>query len=237
MKERGLILFFILSMINICSELFQWQIGIFISKPLLMLTLAIWFYLNTKKYFSPFAKYILIGVLFSMAGDIFLMFVYKNVNLFLVGLGSFLITHLFYIAAFINYGKTKKGLLLKNKWAIMPILIYFLTFNYYCISDIPVDLKFPVIIYSLVITTMLVSAINVSCKIEKRVGKQLIMGAVLFVISDSFIAIEKFKETFITENYFGVMIMSTYLLGQYLIVNGTKHMINSNSSSIMSSPK
>ena len=84
---------------------------------------------------------------------------------------------------------------------------------------------------------MLLYAVNLSGKINKSIGIQLIIGSTLFIISDSFIAINRFKTTAIPEHIFGVLIMATYLLGQYLIVRSIISMVRSGSSSIMGSPK
>jgi uncharacterized membrane protein YhhN len=64
---------------------------------------------------------------------------------------------------------------------------------------------------------LLTGAINRIDKV-KRVSYYLgLTGAILFVISDSAIAIDKFSHQFKSS---GFVIMSTYIVAQYLIVAG-----------------
>ena len=71
-------------------------------------------------------------------------------------------------------------------------------------------MKIPVIIYGLVISAMLYFAVRTS-------NKNLILGAVLFVISDSILSINLFvKETIILS----LLVMVTYVAAQWFLVKG-----------------
>ena len=123
MGKKIIILYFFLSAFNLYAVATGWQNGIYFSKPLLMTVLAIWFYFCTKNNFTVFSKFILAGIIFSIGGDTFLMFVDKNPVFFLVGLGNFLITQLLYIFAFVNYPQFKKGLIFNTcQIAASPII-------------------------------------------------------------------------------------------------------------------
>ena len=78
-------------------------------------------------------------------------------------------------------------------------------------------MRLPVIIYAAVILTMLSGAINRIEKVNRKSYYLVLAGAVLFVISDSSIAINKFSHQFESS---GIVIMSTYIVAQYLIVAG-----------------
>ena len=222
MKKAVLAVFIILSLINLFAVGTGWQVGIYFSKPLLMTTLALWFYLNIKTHFSLFAKYILAGIIFSIAGDTFLMFANKNPSFFLAGLGSFLITHLLYIAAFVKYKGFKNGLFFEKTWVALPIFFYFISFIYYLWPSLPSDFITPVLFYSIAISTMLVACINMKKRTTNKIANGLIIGASLFVISDSVIAVNKFKSpTSFPPEYIGLLIMATYILGQYLIAKNS----------------
>ena len=218
MKNQLIVLFFILGVANILAVAIQWQPGIYITKPLLMTVLAIWFYLNTKNKFGIFAKYILSGILFSIAGDVLLMFVYQKPYFFLLGLGSFFITHLFYIFAFARYERFESGMLFSKKWLLAPVVVYIVLFDLFLLPDLPEGLMWPVLLYGIVIATMLLATINMKGRVGDGLANGLIWGALLFVLSDSVIAINKFKQFPLSENMAGVAIMITYLSGQYLIV-------------------
>ena len=79
------------------------------------------------------------------------------------------------------------------------------------------EMKIPVIVYGLVISIMLLSALHLPITKNREASIGLMMGAVLFVISDSVLAINKFYRPF---EYSGVLIMLTYGLAQWFIVNG-----------------
>jgi uncharacterized membrane protein YhhN len=76
-------------------------------------------------------------------------------------------------------------------------------------------MQIPVLVYSIVISIMVLAAIN-------RIGEvpnalKVALGAVLFMVSDSLIAITKFGSDFA---YSGFCVMLTYIVAQYLIVKG-----------------
>ena len=78
-------------------------------------------------------------------------------------------------------------------------------------------MRLPVILYTIVILAMLAGAINRIEKVKKVSYSLVLAGAILFVISDSVIAYNKFVHQFDTS---GIVIMSTYVSAQYLIVAG-----------------
>ena len=78
-------------------------------------------------------------------------------------------------------------------------------------------MRLPVIVYAVVILTMLTGAINRIEKVKKESYFLVLAGAILFVISDSSIAVNKFSHQFDSS---GMVIMSTYIVAQYLIVAG-----------------
>ena len=74
------------------------------------------------------------------------------------------------------------------------------------------DLQLPVMAYFLAIAAMGLLAVQSSLPMRWAV-----MGAVLFIISDSFIAINKFISPFTFESYW---IMSSYYAAQFMLVTG-----------------
>jgi uncharacterized membrane protein YhhN len=79
------------------------------------------------------------------------------------------------------------------------------------------EMKLPVILYAIIILIMLTAAINRIDKVNKISYYLVLSGAILFVISDSSIAITKFSHPFKSS---GIVIMSTYVVAQYLIIMG-----------------
>ena len=85
----------------------------------------------------------------------------------------------------------------------------------------------PVLIYVIVISTMLAVAMNRYGKVNHSSYTWIVMGAVLFVASDSLLAINKFHHAIEYSRYF---IMLTYMGAQYFIVRGAVRQIEEQSS-------
>ncbi len=79
------------------------------------------------------------------------------------------------------------------------------------------DMKYPVILYSIVISTMLWIALDRKGKTNSESYILVSLGSVLFVISDSLIALNKFYSPI---NQAGLWIMTTYISAQFLIATG-----------------
>ncbi len=172
-------------------------------KPLLMIVLAIWYKVSVPK-----ANYWFITALFfSFWGDVFLLFK----EYFIFGLASFLVMHLLYIGVISRFVQQKSvGKFIK--WLI-PFLLYF-SGVLYLIFDKLNDLLVPVIIYGMVISAFgMISLVNYLQEKSKS-NLWLFIGAVLFIISDSIIAINRFYFPHIA---FESLIIILYGISQYLI--------------------
>ena len=78
------------------------------------------------------------------------------------------------------------------------------------------DMKIPVLIYGAVISIMLFIAMHFFF-IKKPGSTLIVVGALLFITSDSLLAINKFYNSFTNA---GMYIMLTYAFAQYYIVKG-----------------
>jgi uncharacterized membrane protein YhhN len=79
------------------------------------------------------------------------------------------------------------------------------------------DLKIPVMIYALVLTLMVLNALFRYGRTSMKSFLLVFLGAILFMASDSMLAINKFLQPF---SGAGVWIMLTYCVAQFLIVEG-----------------
>jgi uncharacterized membrane protein YhhN len=171
---------------------------------------------------------------FSWIGDVALMFVFKDENLFLVGLVGFLITHILYTIAFINVTDRKaESLLPKKGWVLLPLVIYMVAFLWVLVPAISGNEKtqpflIPVLVYSTAIATMVAFSINRFKRVNDKSFALVVSGALLFMFSDSIIAINKFLTSFDTASIF---IMILYIGGQYLIAKGCLAQFNTESNS------
>lgn len=194
---------------------FQNNIIQLIFKPLLVSSMLGYFLVSTKESLSPLKKWIAAALIFSIAGDSLLMFANKNELFFMLGLCSFLLAHIFYIVCFHNI-KTKEGI--NGKWqvAILVVVYYFFLLNF--LIPFLGGMKYPVIVYGLVISFMLLVAMHLYDLKDNHTARFILTGAILFVVSDSILAINKFYKPYAWASW---AIMLTYLLAQWMLVKGT----------------
>jgi uncharacterized membrane protein YhhN len=183
--------------------------------------LIAFFIFQTKNFASGLKKWVTLALAFSWAGDVLLMFESANSNFFIFGLLAFLIAHIFYILFYENVIR-KEGLS-KNYWWFLPVIIYYIALIYILSPNLG-DMKLPVRIYGIVISYMLVQALQTGGIKNFGAAVVMIAGAVLFITSDSILAINKFYESF---EYAGIAIMLTYGIAQLLITLGAVRYITS----------
>jgi uncharacterized membrane protein YhhN len=185
----------------------------YLSKPLLMLVLGAYFISNTNPS-TRWRGLIIAALFFSWLGDILLMFESSDPLFFLFGLSAFLLAHICYILFF---HRVRMSAQVKSRaWLLIIVALYYaslITFLYPYLGE----MKIPVPIYGIVISFMLLLALHLFFISNKRAGFIMLLGAVLFVISDSILAINKFYQPF---NGAGFLIMLTYGLAQFFIVRG-----------------
>ncbi|TDO83252.1 putative membrane protein YhhN [Flavobacterium chryseum] len=183
-------------------------------KPILIPLLGFVVYLHER---FPLKKTLLIALLFSWIGDIILLFADIDEIYFILGLVSFLISHIMYCVVFSKQikaeTKTNKFLFAIGSLVIMLYLVGILSVLYPSLGD----LKIPVMVYATVISTMLLFAFNGFLVWKKSGSKLVFIGAIVFVVSDTILAINKFYSPIEKSAFF---IMLTYLVAQYLLVIG-----------------
>lgn len=215
MKHGWLLLLFIFDLL---AELLAIEYSLhsvrLATKPLLMTCLVVY---TLVQHFADnnIKRYLLLALLFSLAGDLFLLFDKEGSSNFIYGLLSFLLAHLFYILLFI-YSRKKQMLKGWNPLVAIILLIYVASF-FYLLSPKLGSLKIPVLIYALVLGAMLLCAWHAFDRKHRIVRQLVLLGAVLFVLSDSLLAINKFYHAF---PYSGIAVMTTYALAQLLITIG-----------------
>lgn len=194
---------------------------LFIFKPLLMPLLAWWYLKSTT---TPI-KALLYALAFSWGGDVALMFLPYSENFFLAGLGSFLIAHLIYIYIFVKYVDTsKKNILKRRPHLVLPFVLFGLSLLAYLnqtAHEAFLPMKIPVIVYASVIMLMVITAIARYERVGQKSFSWVLIGALLFMFSDTCIALNNFSFLFYDHKYIAkALVMSLYVLGQYFIVKG-----------------
>ena len=159
-----------------------------------------------------------LGILFSLAGDVFLMF---SDRWFIPGLVSFLLAHVAYITGF-NIPLP----VVSPTWALLVALV--LAFSAARLLRPIVaglaakgqrKLIAPVIVYGMVITLMLLSAMLTLFRLEWKATPAALVsvGAMLFFYSDAILAWIKFVAPIKNGR---MMNMITYHLGQIALIAG-----------------
>ncbi|MED3804226.1 lysoplasmalogenase [Lysinibacillus xylanilyticus] len=158
--------------------------------------------LDIKKY----QLLIVIGLVFCMVGDYTLQW-------FLIGLTSFLIGHIFYIFAFSSTNERQVP-----TWAKIVLLVYGASMAVWIAGTVfssgEIVLGIAVIAYISVILTMGWTAIRTGSTFAT-------IGALLFISSDSYLAINKFvmplpfSHEFIMLTYYSAQILIALSISQY----------------------
>ena len=182
---------------------FDEQIAVY-SKPFLMPAL-IGLYLVTarKRNF-----WVVLALVFSCIGDLLLI---DKENYFVFGLVSFLIAHLVYIK--ITSEELKKVHWTQVLLGCIPFVLFLAGLLQLLFPNLN-SFKIPVVVYGIVISTFGASTLLLYRQERSTENLWLLLGALLFIASDSLIAIHKFYNP---QEFYGVIIMTTYILAQFLI--------------------
>ena len=193
----------------------KWKRIEYFAKPATMLALLAW--LGVNNGFQGSMLWFALGLLFSLGGDIFLMLPREQ---FIPGLVSFLIAHICYLIGFNSANPVYNAASL-----ILLVVVMFTGYLVYRRVALGLQasgqskLKLPVLVYSIVISLMLFSALSTLIQPDWRIYAAVFAssGALLFFISDTTLALNKFVSPIQKAR---VITMVTYHLGQILIVLG-----------------
>ncbi len=187
-------------------------------KPLTMVIAII--FVAARAYFTratgQFNSKLLAALGFSLVGDVFLMLPgnqpLAGLPPFILGLGAFLVAHLFYIALF-RQGQAW----FPSRRALITVLgfgaaMYAVVWG--GLGD-PV-LKVAVAAYVAVISLMVAQAIGRAVTLGDSASRWVAVGACVFMLSDSLIAIHKFVSPIALSS---LWILVTYYAAQMLIVH------------------
>lgn len=177
------------------------------SKPLILASLILFFTWQAYPLKGYRKWFMLLALLFSFAGDGFLNYE----GYFLPGLLSFFTAHLFYILVFFQRKNLRKIL----HPLILPLILICALGVYFTIADNLNALKPYVVIYMMVLSAMVLSLLTRKGLVSGFSYSYGILGGILFLLSDSILAINKFAvDTFLGSQ----SIMLTYALAQYFLL-------------------
>lgn len=147
-----------------------------------------------------------LGLIFSLCGDV-LLAIHQG-ELFVFGLGAFLLAHVVYILALRPFDWSY--LTSRFKQLIAYGLFAGLVFS--LLATRLGELFVPVLVYMLVLLMMAMATL-----VSGKSNFYLMLGGASFVLSDSMIGIDKFYTPL---PYANVLIMTTYYLAQYCLLKG-----------------
>lgn len=190
-----------------------------IIKPLLLLTLMLWFGIDQKLNGIKINWIFMLALFFSLLGDVFLMPLFDQ---FIFGLVFFLISHLLYILVFLKgNGKLFIPTLKKGKLFLIQVvssyaaLLFFLMYAIFKLDSILLLIAIPV--YATVLLFMVLSTFVYSKVHFYNFGKFILLGGIFFFISDGILALNKFV---FEVAYSPIWVMGSYTLAQWLLVYG-----------------
>jgi uncharacterized membrane protein YhhN len=190
---------------------------VYFAKPTVMISLLVWLYFYSGVD-GPLL-YFALGILFSLGGDILLMLPNMD-KWFLFGLVSFLIGHVFYTVG-LNY--TIPPLNVFGIFLAISIALFVAQIYRRLAAGLQAKgldrLRIPVLIYSVVISLMWLSALQTIFDINWKTNASLLVsiGATLFVASDIVLAWFKFVGPI---KYGRLINLSCYHLGQIMLIVG-----------------
>lgn len=215
MKKTSLYIFIAVSVAELISVAINLELLNWVAKPLIMITLAFYYLMNTPSRNLLF----LTAMGFCWLGDVFLMFQQDQQLFFMAGLSSFLIGHVLYIVCYrqMRNAERSTGLLGTQRVRFSLPIILAGTGLVVILYPSLGDMVLPVMLYALVITVMSLQALFRYGFTNRASFMFIFIGAVLFMISDSLLAVNKFLTPF---PYASLSIMFTYIAAQFLIAEG-----------------
>lgn len=158
-----------------------------------------------------YGRAVLVGLLLSTFGDVFLMLPQSagGPDWFTFGLASFLCAHVAYLVAFCGRAKLFASKLPFAFYALLGGSVLAVLWPH-----LPGPLRVPVVAYVLVLATMAAQAGAVWRRIRDRSAASAALGGAFFVASDATLAIDRFAAPFPAAV---VIVLATYWCAQTLI--------------------
>jgi len=181
---------------------------VYVFKPLATVLLVL---IATSSWISnqsAYAQWIVVGLIFSLVGDVLLMWPHQY---FLPGLAAFLVAHVAYLVAFTRDCKFPASLSIWFAYVVAAVVFYALL-----LPTLPPGLRIPVAVYAALLSTMASQAMGRSSLIKTSSAQQAAVGALLFLLSDLLLAFDRFRRPLVWST---TLILVPYYVGQWLIAS------------------
>lgn len=153
--------------------------------------------LFSDKEDKQFRNLIITGLVFCLCGDIILL----NPKMFIYGLIAFLIAHLIFCYTFYQRNQNRFSFIY-----LIPFVLIGATYFWFLLPNLG-SIAIPVAVYISVIVLMSWLAAELYRTEKSSRHFAIFIGAILFLVSDSILAFNKFVTPF---DYSGLLILSTY---------------------------
>lgn len=205
MNDLFLLILLLSGALYLAGHYFRKPLIKYIFKPLTTLSILIFAFLQVPQVSFHYKEFILIGLTLSLIGDVFLLWPEKQ---FVSGLVAFLLAHLVFILAMIcDFGPY-------YDWQyLIPIVLYMVIFLWIVLPRSG-RLVFPVVVYAVVLMLFFWQAAGRAVYLAGSSSMDALIGASLFVASDSILAYNKFVKNF---KWAELFIIITYWAALYFI--------------------
>ncbi len=185
------------------------------AKPLIVPSLM-GYYLS---YASPHSMIFILALVCCSLGDTLLLFESGGNGAMVYGISAFLMAQGLFIFSYRRYSFKKNTTELGHTYKMRIAFPIILSGTGLCVILYPSlgPLKIPVMIYALLLTGMVVSAVFRLGLTNSKSFWLVLSGALLFMLSDSVLAVNKF---FTPLDHASFWIMLPYCSAQFLIVEG-----------------
>lgn len=156
---------------------------------------------------GAYGRAILCGLAFSMLGDVLLM--PQSKRAFMAGLGAFLLGHVAYAAAFLVRGVGVSVTLAGLALLAIPASVV----GRWLWPAVPAEMRGPVLGYIVVISSMVALALGT---VSKMGGVTVLVGAVMFYLSDLSVARDRFVKKGLVNRLWG---LPMYYAAQHVLAS------------------
>jgi uncharacterized membrane protein YhhN len=197
---------FLSAALTIYGELARRRGVVYVFKPLTTALIIAWAALLPADPHSAYRTAILVGLLFSLAGDVFLMLPSDR---FIAGVVAFLAAHLAYLAAFTRFVPFAAV-----PWAFAVVALGVAAILFGLWSSLPAKMRPALVLYAAVLGSMTAQAISQAVLLRAAAASAAATGGLLFFLSDSLLVTNRFARPF---RLAPLAVLGTYYAAQVLI--------------------
>ena len=220
--------YLLVGFLNVIAIATQNSDGATVTKPLLMPLLAGWLVLELRRVWPVPLRWLGLGIAFAWVGDILLM---GDSDLaFTLGIAAFLVTQVSYLLAFtrVDGVRFRRGIANPKLPAVGLVegqRLLLLPFAAYLVLLVALlwpgagTMRAPAVIYGVALCVMAAASLNLVGRMPPASAWLTFGGAVLFVLSDSLIALTEFGP-WERSDASQALVMFTYVAAQGLIATG-----------------